>query len=79
LILHELTQGERDRSELASALEMSETALSQHVEMLKAGGCVFAVRRGQKVAYMLSDEGHRLAVIVVALMQRRPPLDPRRN
>jgi ArsR family transcriptional regulator, virulence genes transcriptional regulator len=54
-LIHLLGRGPREVHELADALEISQTAASQHLAALRAVGLVEATRDGRTVQYRLAD------------------------
>ena len=55
LILCYLSEGERSVGELNERLPLSQSALSQHLAVLREGGVVATRREGQSVFYSLVD------------------------
>lgn len=55
MILCNLATGERAVGELADELDISQSALSQHLARMRAEGLVTARRESQTVYYQLSD------------------------
>lgn len=55
LILCELVEGERGVGELLDRLELSQSALSQHLAVLREAGLVRARRTGVQAFYALQD------------------------
>jgi DNA-binding transcriptional ArsR family regulator len=55
LILCHLSEGERSVGELNDRLPLSQSALSQHLAVLREGGVVATRREGQSVLYSLAD------------------------
>ena len=55
LILCELVEAEAGVGELLQRLELSQSALSQHLAVLRAAGLVRARREGVQVFYSLAD------------------------
>lgn len=55
LILCHLSEGERSVGELNDRLPLSQSALSQHLAVLREGGIVATRREGQSVFYSLVD------------------------
>lgn len=58
-ILCELSRGERSVSELAQAIGLSQSALSQHLARLRADRIVATRRESQTIFYSLESEGVR--------------------
>lgn len=55
MLLCMLGEGERSVGELQSRLDLSQSALSQHLARLRADGLVAARREGQSVFYRIAD------------------------
>lgn len=55
-ILHFLTEGENCVSDIASALEMSQTAISHQLRVLKQSHLVRCRRDGKQMYYSLADD-----------------------
>jgi DNA-binding transcriptional ArsR family regulator len=55
LVLCLLVDGERSVGELNAELELSQSALSQHLAVLRADGLVTTRRAGQAIHYALAD------------------------
>lgn len=55
LIIEELRDGEKDVSSLASALRLQQSAVSQHVAVLRAYKLIIERKQGRNVFYRLSD------------------------
>ena len=62
LILCLLAEGERSVGELNAGLDLSQSALSQHLAVLRNDGLVNTRREGQTILYALAD-GPALRVI----------------
>jgi DNA-binding transcriptional ArsR family regulator len=56
MILCELNNGERSVSALETAVDLSQSALSQHLAKLRDGALVATRRDGQMIYYSLKDE-----------------------
>jgi len=56
MILCQLAEGEKTVSELQSILRLSQSALSQHLAILRRERIVQARKHGQSVSYSLSGE-----------------------
>lgn len=56
MILCELVNGERSVSELEAVVPLSQSALSQHLAKLRAGGLVATRREAQTIFYSLHDQ-----------------------
>ena len=65
-ILGILTQGERSVSELQVASNVSQSAISHQLRLLRDRGLVSAKRDGQRVIYSLADE-HVIQLLQVGL------------
>ncbi len=65
-ILAALCAGERSVSELQEICQVSQSAISHQLRMLRDRGLVFARREGQRVIYRLADE-HVAQLIGVGL------------
>ena len=80
MILCQLTDGERSVGELQSLVGLSQSALSQHLAVLREEGIVATRREGQTIWYRIDDPA---AVRVVATLaeifcppdMRMPPDD----
>ncbi|MET3725946.1 ArsR/SmtB family transcription factor [Sphingomonas trueperi] len=71
LLLRELFDGEQSVRELAAAIGVLETAVSQQLTILKAAGFVSTRRQGQKIFYSLaSDDARQLLEIVRKLTMK---------
>jgi DNA-binding transcriptional ArsR family regulator len=57
LILCELLQGERSVGDLARAVRLSQSALSQHLAKLRRAHLVATRREAQSIHYSLADPG----------------------
>lgn len=55
LVLCSLTQGERWVGDIEAQTGVSQPALSQHLTVLRANGCVSTRREGRRIYYCLSD------------------------
>ncbi len=55
LILCQLVGSERSVNELCKTIELSQSAVSQHLARMREAGLVDAEKRGQMVYYRLSD------------------------
>lgn len=56
LVLCQLAEGERSVGDLVSAIGLSQSALSQHLGLLRRGNVVVTRRDGQKIFYSLASE-----------------------
>jgi len=68
LIVCELLGGERSVGELADAVGLSQSALSQHLAKLRRTHLVATRRRAQTIFYSLADPG--VAAVTTALYDR---------
>ena len=55
MVLCRLAEGERSVGELAKAVRLSQSALSQHLAKLRDGGLVATRRDGQTIHYRLAS------------------------
>ena len=61
LILCQLVDGEKSVGELCHAIDLSQSAVSQHLARLREAGLVGTEKRGQMVYYRLTNmEAHAL-------------------
>lgn len=60
-ILALLRQGEKNASEILAAVEIGQSTLSHHMQILCQSGVVSARRAGKWTYYAISDEGRREA------------------
>lgn len=65
LILCRLAEGERSVGELVGTVELSQSALSQHLARLRAAQIVATRRDGQTIFYRIADQ--RVSQIMAAL------------
>ena len=56
LLLCQLVDGERSVNELAEALDLAQSVVSQHLSLLRRDGVVTGRREGQSIYYAISDE-----------------------
>jgi len=56
LILCTLVEGSKAVSEIAPFIDLSQSALSQHLKALKSAGLVSSTKVGLNVIYQLADE-----------------------
>jgi len=56
LVLCSLTQGEMCVGDLESHVNLSQSALSQHLAKMRMEGLVDTRRQGQQIYYFISDE-----------------------
>lgn len=59
LLLCQLVEGERSVGELAQALELSQSVVSQHLSLLRREGVVSGRRDAQSIHYRISDQRTR--------------------
>lgn len=55
MLLCQLVQGERSVGELAQALELAQSVVSQHLSLLRRDGVVSGRREAQSIYYRISD------------------------
>lgn len=67
LVLCSLTQGERWVGDIEAKTGVSQPALSQHLTVLRANGCVSTRREGRRIYYALSDPA--TAAVIATLYQ----------
>ena len=67
LLLCQLVEGERSVGELAEALELSQSVVSQHLALLRRDGVVSGRREAQSIYYRISDE--RTHALMAALFE----------
>ena len=67
-VLCTLAEQEKTVGELAQSVDLSQSALSQHLAKLRAAGLVHAEKRGQQVYYSLSSMEVRSLLSVLYLM-----------
>lgn len=56
LLLCELVHGERSVGDLAQALDLAQSVVSQHLSLLRRDGVVSGRREAQTIYYRISDE-----------------------
>ncbi len=61
-ILYDLTQGEKNVTELCADLEMNQSAVSHQLQLLKAAKLVIARREGKQMIYSLADEHVKIII-----------------
>ena len=61
-ILYDLTQGEKNVTELCADLEMNQSAVSHQLQLLKAATLVIARREGKQMIYSLADEHVKIII-----------------
>jgi DNA-binding transcriptional ArsR family regulator len=69
-ILAILAEGEERVSELRASLRQSQTLVSYHLALLRAGGMITPRRAGQNQYYSLTSAGRRVADSVLRLVKR---------
>ncbi|WP_164157134.1 ArsR/SmtB family transcription factor [Sandarakinorhabdus rubra] len=75
LVLCQLLDGERQPGQIASRL--SQSALSQHLALLRAEGLVATRREGQAIFYSIADPAVRAVITTLAGIYCPPdPLEP---
>lgn len=80
LVLCQLAEGEKSVGELERVVEVSQSALSQHLALLRSRGLVKFRRDGQMLYYSLA--GQEAPALLAALYQiycRRAPAPSRRR
>ncbi len=55
MILYMLSDGPKNVTELASAIDLSQPVVSRHLKVLRERGMVIATRQGPAVSYRLGD------------------------
>lgn len=55
MLLCQLVQGERSVGELAQALDLAQSVVSQHLSLLRRDGVVHGRREAQSIYYRISD------------------------
>ena len=81
MVLCQLSDGERSVSELLPAVGLSQSALSQHLAVLREEGIVATRREGQTIWYRIADPASlkvvaTLAEIFCPTEPRHDPIDP---
>jgi DNA-binding transcriptional ArsR family regulator len=56
MLICQLLEGERSVNELAEALGLAQSVVSQHLSLLRRDGVVAGRREGQSIYYDISDE-----------------------
>ncbi len=56
MLLCQLLEGERSVNELADALQLAQSVVSQHLSVLRRDGLVAGRREGQSIYYDICDE-----------------------
>lgn len=72
IILCELAKGERTVGELEVVVELSQSALSQHLAKLRDAGLVATRRESQSIYYSLADTGVSQVIGVLHDVYCRP-------
>lgn len=67
MLLCQLQGGERSVGELAAALGLAQTVVSQHLSLLRRDGVVSGRRDGQSILYRIGDE--RVRTLMETLFQ----------
>lgn len=67
LLLCQLLEGERSVNELADALELAQSVVSQHLSLLRRDGLVLGRREGQSIYYDIRDE--RVRTLMATLFE----------
>lgn len=75
MILCQLGDGERSVGELLPIAGLSQSALSQHLKVLRDEGVVTTRRQAQTVWYRIADPA--AARVIVTLAEIYCPIDPR--
>ncbi|MFN4311989.1 MAG: ArsR/SmtB family transcription factor [Ferrovibrio sp.] len=68
LVLCQLMEGERSVGSLAAQVDLSQSALSQHLTKLREDGLVATRRDGQTIYYRLADR--RVEAIITLLYEQ---------
>lgn len=72
-ILCALLDGERSVSSLEPVVDLSQSALSQHLARLREGGIVATRREAQSIYYSISDDRAERVLTVLADIFCKPP------
>lgn len=56
MILYELSEGPKNVTELAGAIDLPQPVVSRHLKVLRERGMVIATRQGPAVNYRLADQ-----------------------
>ncbi len=78
LMLYALADEERNVSELANDLDISQPTASRHLKVLRERGLVYPVRQGSSITYHLSDR-RLIQALDLLLTVMRERLDHRAN
>jgi DNA-binding transcriptional ArsR family regulator len=76
MILCQLSQGERSVGDLAAALDLRASTMSQHLALLRRSGLVATRRDGQTMHYRIDDPDAQRIVETLFSMYCEPDLDP---
>lgn len=68
MVLCTLVAGEKTVGELAEAVDLSQSALSQHLARLREAGLVESERRGQQIIYRISSMDAQALLSVLYVM-----------
>ncbi len=63
-ILFELTDGEKNVTQISASLNMSQPAISQQLRVLKSSGLVSYRRDGKSLYYSLADEHVKIIISI---------------
>lgn len=79
LILYELSEGKKNVSEVAEALEMSQATVSRHLKVLRDRAMVITEREGVHIYYSLVDRRiiqalDLLREVLASILERRKEL-----
>ena len=66
MILCQLADGERSVGDLQAVIGLSQSAMSQHLAMLRQGGVVSTRREGQTIRYRLADPAAAKVIMTLA-------------
>ncbi|WP_266183776.1 ArsR/SmtB family transcription factor [Dyella humicola] len=67
MLLCQLLEGERSVNQLADALELAQSVVSQHLSLLRRDGLVLGRREGQSIYYDIRDE--RVRTLMATLFE----------
>lgn len=79
MILCALAEGERSVGELADAVGLGQSAVSQHLARLRAAGIVATRRAGQTIYYRVADRDAARVIETLAAIYCPPPAAPKRR
>ncbi|XRD81618.1 helix-turn-helix transcriptional regulator [Dyella halodurans] len=68
MLLCQLLEGERSVNQLADALELAQSVVSQHLSLLRRDGLVAGRRKGQSIYYDIRDE--RVRALMATLFEQ---------